>query len=58
ESVVRILKQLDAETRKRQVLVIDNDLEGSCGLKKVGDAFPEVYVKGGIMERLRRPDTG
>lgn len=51
ESVVRILKQLDAETRKRQVLVIDNDLEGSCGLKKVGDAFPEVYVKGGIMER-------
>lgn len=49
--MVRILKQLDAETRKRQVLVIDNDLEGSCGLKKVGDAFPEVYVKGGIMER-------
>lgn len=33
------------------VLVVDSDLEGSCGLHHVGKNHPEVYVHGGIMER-------
>ena len=37
--------------RKSEVLVVDSDLEGSCGLHHIRKAFPEVYVHGGIMER-------
>ena len=37
--------------RKSKVLVVDSDLEGSCGLHHIRKAFPEVYVNGGIMER-------
>lgn len=33
------------------VLVVDSDLEGSCGLHHVGKNCPDVYVHGGIMER-------
>lgn len=51
ESVSRIIGQLSSEERRQRVLVVDNDLEGSCGLKKVGETFPEIYLKGGIMER-------
>ncbi|EKD35053.1 MAG: hypothetical protein ACD_75C02076G0003 [uncultured bacterium] len=34
-----------------EVLVVDSDLEGSCGLHHIGKKHPEVYVHGGIMER-------
>jgi transketolase C-terminal domain/subunit/transketolase N-terminal domain/subunit len=37
--------------RKKSVLVVDSDLEGSCGLHHVRKTFPEVYVNAGIMER-------
>lgn len=37
--------------RKDRVLVVDSDLEGSCGLHHIRKEFPEVYVHGGIMER-------
>ncbi|MFC1815777.1 transketolase C-terminal domain-containing protein [Thermodesulfobacteriota bacterium] len=37
--------------RKEKVLVVDSDLEGSCGLHHIRKEFPEVYVSGGIMER-------
>jgi transketolase C-terminal domain/subunit/transketolase N-terminal domain/subunit len=37
--------------RKSKVLVVDSDLEGSCGLHHIRKAFPEVYVSGGVMER-------
>ncbi len=37
--------------RKEKVLVVDSDLEGSCGLHHIRKQFPEVYVNGGIMER-------
>jgi transketolase C-terminal domain/subunit len=33
------------------VLVVDSDLEGSCGLHHIRKAYPEIYVHGGIMER-------
>ncbi len=37
--------------RKDRVLVVDSDLEGSCGLHHIRKTFPEVYVSAGIMER-------
>jgi transketolase C-terminal domain/subunit/transketolase N-terminal domain/subunit len=37
--------------RKSRVLVVDSDLEGSCGLHHIRKAFPEIYVSGGVMER-------
>ncbi|MBT8374782.1 MAG: transketolase, partial [Deltaproteobacteria bacterium] len=37
--------------RKSKVLVVDSDLEGSCGLHHIRKNFPEVYVHGGFMER-------
>lgn len=46
-----LLGRMELAERERRVRVIDSDLEGSCGLVHVGRAFPEVYVKGGIMER-------
>jgi transketolase C-terminal domain/subunit len=33
------------------VRVFDNDLEGSCGLVHIRKKHPEVFVRGGIMER-------
>lgn len=33
------------------VIVVDSDLEGSCGLHHIRKNCPEVYVHGGIMER-------
>jgi len=47
--ICNILKPMP--DRKSKVLVIDSDLEGSCGLHHIRKAFPEVYVTGGIMER-------
>ena len=46
--VCDILKQMPD---RNQVLVVDSDLEGSCGLHHIRKAFPDVYVHGGIMER-------
>lgn len=40
-----------APDRKAKVLVVDSDLEGSCGLHHIRKEFPEIYVPGGIMER-------
>ncbi len=37
--------------RKSRVLVVDSDLEGSCGLHHIRKAYPEIYVNGGVMER-------
>jgi transketolase len=52
EAVVQILKRMPTEEeRKEKVLVVDSDLEGSCGLLKIREECPEVYVKSGVMER-------
>jgi len=51
ESVVEILDGMSEADRKNTVMVIDSDLEGSCGLKQIRSAHPEVFVKGGIQER-------
>ncbi|MGB3211142.1 MAG: transketolase C-terminal domain-containing protein [Desulforhopalus sp.] len=47
--VSEILNDLD--NAAEQVLVVDSDLEGSCGLHHIRKNHPEVYVPGGIMER-------
>lgn len=44
-----LIKGLDNPAAK--VLVVDSDLEGSCGLHHIRKNCPEVYVHGGIMER-------
>jgi len=36
---------------RSKVIVVDSDLEGSCGLHHIRKNFPEVYVHAGIMER-------
>ncbi len=47
--VCEILDTIDNPAEK--VLVVDSDLEGSCGLHHIRKNHPEVYVAGGIMER-------
>jgi transketolase C-terminal domain/subunit/transketolase N-terminal domain/subunit len=44
-----ILKTM--EKPAEHVLVVDSDLEGSCGLHHIRKQFPELYVVAGIMER-------
>ncbi|MBW4656042.1 MAG: transketolase [Kaiparowitsia implicata GSE-PSE-MK54-09C] len=51
DAVNSALSQMSEADRKAKVLVIDSDLEGSCGLKKIHDAYPEVFIPSGIMER-------
>lgn len=51
DAMVEVLGELDEATRKDSVLVVDSDLEGSCGLAQIRKAYPEVFISGGIMER-------
>ncbi|MFM7058608.1 MAG: transketolase C-terminal domain-containing protein [Planctomycetota bacterium] len=46
-----ILDGMTVSQRVAGVRVFDSDLEGSCGLNHVRAAHPEVFVRGGIMER-------
>ncbi|WP_163337376.1 transketolase C-terminal domain-containing protein [Desulfopila sp. IMCC35008] len=39
------------QEKEKKVLVVDSDLEGSCGLHHIRKNHPEVYVTAGIMER-------
>lgn len=50
-AVVGVLDKMSEADRKANVLVIDSDLEGSTGLKKIHEAHPEVFLPSGIMER-------
>jgi transketolase len=51
DAVNSVLDKMSEADRKAKVMVIDSDLEGSCGLKKIHDAHPEVFIPSGIMER-------
>lgn len=51
DAAVAILSRLTETERLEKVRVIDSDLEGSCGLKKIHDAYPEIFISSGIMER-------
>jgi transketolase C-terminal domain/subunit len=46
-----ILDAMTEAQRLESVRVFDNDLEGSCGLHHIRKAHPEIFVRGGIMER-------
>lgn len=46
-----ILDEIPEAKRIESVRVFDCDLEGSCGLNHVRASHPEVFVRGGIMER-------
>ncbi len=47
--ICEILGQMDKP--EDSVIVVDSDLEGSCGLHHIRKNYPQVYVSGGIMER-------
>lgn len=49
--VCELLEARSPDQRLASVRVFDNDLEGSCGLHHIRKKFPEVFVRGGIMER-------
>ncbi|MCM1982558.1 transketolase C-terminal domain-containing protein [Lyngbya confervoides] len=51
QAVVTILDRMEERDRKDHVLVVDSDLEGSCGLQHIRQAHPEVFISGGIQER-------
>lgn len=51
DAMVEVLGEMDETTRKDSVLVVDSDLEGSCGLAQIRKAYPEIFISGGIMER-------
>jgi transketolase len=51
EAVVSVLSRMSETERKENVLCIDSDLEGSCGLKAIHTAYPEIFISSGIMER-------
>src|ERR1700722_7863112 len=46
-----MLDGMDEGQRIASVRVFDNDLEGSCGLHAIPKKSPQVFVRGGIMER-------
>ncbi|MEL7087836.1 MAG: transketolase C-terminal domain-containing protein, partial [Planctomycetota bacterium] len=46
-----IVGGLSKEERVASVKVFDCDLEGSCGLDVIRAEHPEIFVRGGIMER-------
>jgi transketolase len=46
-----LLDGMSEADRIASVKVFDNDLEGSCGLHHIRKKHPEVFVRGGIMER-------
>jgi transketolase len=46
-----LLDAMPAERRNATVRVFDNDLEGSCGLHHIRKKHPQVFVRGGVMER-------
>ncbi len=49
--VNEILDALTPEQRLASVRVFDNDLEDSCDLHHIHKKHPEIFVRGGIMER-------
>ncbi|KOP24702.1 transketolase [Hapalosiphon sp. MRB220] len=51
DAVVSVLSRMSPQERQEKVMCIDSDLEGSCGLKKIHDAYPDIFVASGIMER-------
>jgi len=50
-TVVSILGSMTPADRQENVMCIDSDLGESCGINKISQAYPEIFYRGGIMER-------
>lgn len=50
EAVAELMSNM-TEAERENVLCIDSDLEGSCGLNKIHAAHPDRFIPAGIMER-------
>lgn len=50
-AVVDVLSRMSPADRKEKILTIDCDLASSTGLDAIFKKFPEICIKGGIMER-------
>ncbi|MFB6181589.1 MAG: transketolase C-terminal domain-containing protein [Candidatus Magasanikbacteria bacterium] len=51
EIINDIISGMDEQTRKDKVFVVDCDLQGSTGIDSIEDKYPEIFIKGGVMER-------
>lgn len=51
QTVVDLLGRMSTEERRARVVCIDSDLGESCGIFRIGETYPEIFVRGGIMER-------
>ncbi|MDD5462815.1 MAG: transketolase C-terminal domain-containing protein [Methylococcales bacterium] len=51
DAAVTIMSRMSPTERNEKIRVVDSDLEGSCGLIKIHNAYPEVFISSGIMER-------
>ena len=51
DTVVSILGSMSDTERQEKILCVDSDLEGSCGLKQIRKAHPDIFISGGVMER-------
>lgn len=51
KAIGEIIAAMDPAERKKKVVCIDSDLEGSTGLVHIRKAAPDIYIKSGIMER-------
>ena len=51
EVINEILADMDKKQRREEVYVVDCDLQGSTGIDSIEEKYPEVFVKGGVMER-------
>lgn len=51
EAVNAVLDRLDAEEKKKKILVIDSDLAGSTGLATIKKKHPGIFISSGICER-------
>lgn len=49
--MVEVMKTVDPAELQRTCRVFDCDLEGSTGIQAIREAFPDLYISGGIMER-------
>lgn len=50
-TVVSLLSNMTPEERRKRVMCIDSDLGESCGLNQISQHYPEIFYRGGIMER-------
>lgn len=51
QTIVDILGRMSPQERRARVVCVDSDLGESCGIGRIAKAFPEISIRGGIMER-------